>query len=121
MTKLQTAWVLMVAFALVGLSKLPGQNEGRTASVTGVLKSRIEVKNSKNLIIEVLADGDEKSRRYGVPYVPKGKGPITEVLAAVSRATLGDRVHCKLEYGAYGYEGGFTVTAFEVLRKADIR
>ena len=83
--------------------------------------AQIELKNSKNLIIEILADGDEKPRRFGVPYVPKGKGPITEVLAAVSRANIGDRVHCELVYGAYGYESGFTVTAFQVLKKAEAK
>jgi hypothetical protein len=93
----------------------------RTATVSGVLKSRIELKNSKNVIIEILADGEDKPRRYGVPYVPKGKGPITEVLGAVNKANIGDRVRCDLVYGAYGYESGFIVTTFEVLRKADAK
>jgi hypothetical protein len=91
----------------------------RTATVIGVLTSRTEIKNRKDLIIEILADGEEKARRYGVPYVPKGKGPITEVLGDVNRAKIGDRVLCDLLYGAYGYESGFTVTSFQVLKKTD--
>ena len=119
--------VLVVVFTLAiacGLSESTAQDKEkkeRTATVSGVLTSRTELKNSKNVVIEILGDGEEKTRRYGVPYVPNGKGPITEVLAAVNRAKIGDRVYCDLVYGAYGYESGFTVTAFQVLKKADAK
>jgi hypothetical protein len=117
--------VLISAFALsiaIGISPTTAQEKDkpeRTATISGVLKSRTEIKNRKDVIIEILGDGEEKPRRYGVPYVAKGKGPITEVLGAVNKASIGDRVRCDLVDGAYGYEGGFTVTKFEVLQKAD--
>jgi hypothetical protein len=97
------------------------QPKGRTAQVQGILKSRIELKNTKNILIEILADGEETPRKYGVPYLPKEKGPIAGVLPAVHAARLGDRVRCDLVYGAHGYESGFTVVSFEVLKKADTK
>lgn len=110
--------VLTLAFTSSPLTAQEKPKKDRTATVTGILKARIEIKNRKDLIVEILGDGDEKVRRYGVPHVPKETGSITAVLPAVQRATVGDRVYCELLYGAYGYEGGFVVTTFQVLKKA---
>ena len=93
------------------------QQKGRTATVEGVLQERVEVKNTKHLVIKVLGDGEESPRKYGVPYLPREKGPVAGVHPAVLKAGVGDRVRCELVYGAYGYEGGFTVVAFQVIRK----
>lgn len=54
-----------------------------------------------------------------MPYLPKEKGPVGEVHPAVLKANIGDRVLCDLIYGAYGYESGFTVVSFHVVKKAD--
>lgn len=113
------ALALAIAPGVPELTAQEKDKKDRTATISGVLKSRTEVKNTKHLIIEILADGEEKPRRYGVVHLPKEKGPIAEVLGAVQKAGIGDRVQCDLVYQAYGYEGGFTVTTFQVLKKAD--
>ena len=115
------ALALVIAPGVPELTAQEKDKKERTATISGVLKSRTEVKNTKHLIIEILADGEEKPRRYAVPHVPNEKGPITEVLGNVHKAGIGDRVQCDLVYGAYGYEGGFTVTTFQVLKKADAK
>ena len=51
------------------------QQKGRTATLQGVLKARLEVKNTKHLVIEVLADGEESPRKYGVPYLAGRRAP----------------------------------------------
>lgn len=116
-TTLMLTAAALLAVGLAGLAEQNQEKKDRKATVTGILMSRTEIKNSKHLLIEILGDGEEKSRRYGVPFLPKEKGPVAEVHEAVQRAKIGDRVFCNLVYGAYGYEGGFTVTSFQVLKK----
>lgn len=113
--------IVALAFVLACGAEVSAQEKGRKATVQGVLKARIEFKNTKHMAVEILADGEEAPRRYGVPYLPKEKGPVAEVHPAVLRANIGDRVACDLVYGAYGYESGFTVISFQVVKKADTK
>jgi hypothetical protein len=87
------------------------QQEKRGGTIIGELKGRQDKGN--NTIIEVLAPGEEKARRYFVNYDPKIKGPIKSVLAAVRHAKIGDRV--EFEWVATGH--GPAITSFKVLKK----
>ena len=58
----------------------------RTGTVVGELKSRKDAPNKINVLVEILAAGEEKARQYRVAYDPKVKGPMPEVLKAVKAA-----------------------------------
>src|SRR5215213_8571051 len=73
-------------------SMVPGQEETRTGTIVGDLKSKHNSKDGKNVIVEVLAPGEEKARAYHVQYDQKAKGPLPHVLKAVREAGVGDRV-----------------------------
>jgi hypothetical protein len=90
------------------------QEKKRTGTVTGVIKSSTLAPNKINQLIEVLADGEEKERKYRVAYDPKVKGPLPEVLEKVKAAKVGDRVRLEWVEGE-----GYNITAFEVLKKKD--
>jgi hypothetical protein len=68
----------------------PAANDTRSGTIAGEVKSKKE--QGKNIVIEVLAPGEEKARSYFVQFDPKIKGPIPEVLKAVAAANVGDRV-----------------------------
>ena len=74
--------------------------ETRTGSISGEIKSKKE--QNKNIVIEVLAPGEEKARAYFVQYDPKLKAPIPEVLKAVAAANVGDRVVFDWEATGHG-------------------
>jgi hypothetical protein len=62
----------------------------RSGTISGEIKSKKE--QNHNIVIEVLAPGEEKARSYFVQFDPKIKAPIPEVLKAVAAANVGDKV-----------------------------
>lgn len=84
----------------------------RSGTITGEIKSKKE--QNHNLVIEVLAPGEEKARSYFVQHDPKIKGPIPEVLKAVGAANVGDQV--VFDWEATGH--GPAIVKFEVSKKA---
>ena len=102
----------MVA-ALVMCCHVEGQEKKkRTGTVTGEIKTSMKAPKGPNQLIEVLADGEEKERKYRVAYDQKAKGPIADVLEKVRAAKVGDRVRLEWVEGE-----GYNITAFEVLKK----
>jgi hypothetical protein len=87
--------------------------EKRTGSVTGEIKTKKNSPNGKNVIVEVLASGEEKARPYRVQYDQAAKGPIPDVLAAVKKAEVGDKV--QLDWIDTGE--GLAIKKFEVIKK----
>ena len=83
----------------------------RSGTVSGEIKSKKEQNN--NVVIEVLAPGEEKARSYFVQHDPKVKGPIPEVLKAVRAAGVGDKVVFDWEATNHGP----AIVKFEVLKK----
>jgi hypothetical protein len=106
-----------LVFALAVVVTVGGAQDQkkRSGTLTGEIKSQKKTPNAKNVIIEVLASGEEKARAYRVLYDAKVKGPIPTVLEAVSAAKVGDRV--QLEWVDTGE--GLAIKSFEVLKKAD--
>jgi hypothetical protein len=86
-------------------------SEKRSGTITGEVQSMKEQGN--NVVIEVLAPGEEKARPYFVQHDPKLKGPIPDVLKAVRGAAVGDRV--VFDWEATGH--GPAIVKFEVLKK----
>jgi hypothetical protein len=84
----------------------------RSGTVSGEIKSKKEQNN--NVVIEVLAPGEEKARSYFVQHDPKVKGPIPDVLKAVRAANVGDKV--VFDWEATGH--GPAIVKFEVQKKA---
>ena len=74
--------------------------ETRSGSISGEIKSKKE--QNKNIVIEVLAPGEEKARSYFVQYDPKLKAPIPDVLKAVAAANVGDKVVFDWEATGHG-------------------
>ena len=107
--------VIMAALvlALVAAGEGAAQEKKRSGTLTGEIKSQKKTPNGKNVVIEVLASGEEKARSYRVQYDPKVKGPIPAVLDAVQAAKVGDRV--QLEWVDTGE--GLAIKSFEVLKK----
>lgn len=87
--------------------------EKRTGSVTGEIKTKKDTPNGKNVIIEVLASGEEKPRPYRVQYDPKAKAPVADVLEAVRKSNVGDKV--QLDWIDTGE--GLAIKKFEVIKK----
>jgi hypothetical protein len=106
-----------LAIALVAsigwLGSAGGQDKKRTGSVTGEIKSKKDTPNGKNVILEVLAAGEEKARSYRVQYDPAVKGPLVDVLKAVRDAKVGD----KTEFDWMDTGEGLAITKFQVLKK----
>lgn len=81
--------------------KKPGDSkEVRSGTIAGEIKSKKE--EGKNIVIEVLAPGEEKARSYFVQYDPKLKAPIPEVLKAVGAAKVGEKVVFDWEATGHG-------------------
>lgn len=103
--------------ALAGLGDAAAQEkkdkEKRTGSVTGEIKTKKDTPNGKNVIVEVLATGEEKARPYRVLYDQAAKGPLPDVLKAVKEAKVGDKV--QLDWVDTGE--GLAIKKFEVLKK----
>jgi hypothetical protein len=90
------------------------EKKKRTGNVTGDLVSSKATPNGKNVLIEVLAQGEEKARSYRVIYDKESKGPLPKVLEAVRAAKVGDRV----ELAWVDTGEGLAITSFQVLKKA---
>lgn len=108
--------LLCLAFAcllLWGIGNEVQSQEKRKGTISGEIKSKKDTPNKKNVIIEVLAAGEEKARPYRVQYDPKVKGPIPEVLKAVKASNVGDRV----QFDWIDTGEGLAITKFEVLKK----
>jgi hypothetical protein len=115
MSKKYLGGFVIVAWFLAGLGLEAVQDQKkRTGKLTGEIQSSKKTPNGKNIILEVLAPGEEKARSYRVMYDPKVKGPMPKVLEVVSSAKVGDRV--QLEWIDTGE--GLAITAFEILKKA---
>jgi len=108
-TGLAIASLLLCGFAAAAQEPKP-----KSGKIIGQLKSKKDTPDGKNTIIEVLAPGEEKPRKYHVLYDAKAKGPIESVLTAVRAAKVGDRV--ELEWVQTGH--GPAIKAFKVLPKA---
>jgi hypothetical protein len=114
-SKFAVATFAIAALALIGLADAAQdkqEKKKRTGMVTGELKSRKDAPNKINVLVDILADGEEKARSYRVAYDPKVKGPMPEVLKAVKAAPLGSRVQIDWVEGE-----GYNITAFQVLKK----
>jgi hypothetical protein len=111
LARLFTMSFLAAAFVMCCQSDAQ-EKKKRTGTLTGEMKSSKKAPNNINHLIEVLADGEEKERKYRVAYDPKAKGPIPEVLEKVRAAKVGDRVRLEWVEGE-----GYNITAFEVLKK----
>ena len=85
--------------------------EKRSGTIAGVIKAKKE--QGKNVVIEVLAPGEEKPRPYFVQHDPKIKGPMPEVLKAVRAAEVGSKV--VFDWEATGH--GPAIVKFEVSKK----
>lgn len=103
----------LFAFIVLCAAGAAQEQKKRSGALTGELKSQKKTPNGKNVVIEVLAAGEEKARTYRVQYDPKVKGPIPAVLEAVQAAKVGDRV--QLEWVDTGE--GLAIKSFEVLKK----
>jgi hypothetical protein len=96
----------------------------RTGTIVGELKSRVDSKTGKSATLEILAPGEVKARKYLVAYNPrdpKAEAPFKVLLAAVNTANVGDRVRIEWVNAPKGSEGGFFVTAFQVIQKSDAK
>jgi hypothetical protein len=82
-------------------------------TIVGELKSKKDTADGKNTMIEVLAPGEEKPRRYHVLYDPKAKAPIASVLEKVRAAKVGDKV--EFEWVQTGH--GPMIKEFKVFKK----
>ena len=101
-------WMLGWVFTAAAQEEKP-----KTGTIIGELKSRKDTADGKNTVIEVLAPGEEKARKYHVMYDPKAKAPIQVVLKAVRAAKVGDRV--EFQWVQTGH--GPMIKEFNVLRK----
>ncbi len=79
----------------------------RTGTTIGVLKSVNPAKNKRDIIIEVLAPGEEKPRRYTVG----AQKPA--MIATINAAKVGDRV----EIDWFDTVEGLCIEKFQVLTK----
>jgi hypothetical protein len=107
---------LLIATLVVGATAFSGTGdaqEKRSGTIIGEIKSKKDTPNGKNVIIEVLAPGEEKARPYRVQFDPKVKGPIATVLKAVREAKVGERV--RFDWVDTGE--GLAIKTFEVLKK----
>ncbi|MCI0738708.1 MAG: hypothetical protein L0Y72_06665 [Gemmataceae bacterium] len=111
--KLGRVHLVMAWVVLCGFSDAGGDQKEKGGRIIGELKSQTNSPDGKNTIIEVLAPGEEKARRYHVQYDPKIKAPIKTVLAAVRAAKVGDVV--EFEWVPTGH--GPAIKAFQVFKK----
>ena len=105
---------LTVIGMIVGWNPCAAQDDKpKTGTIIGELKSKKDTADGKNTMIEVLAPGEEKPRRYHVLYDPKAKAPISSVLEAVRAAKVGDKV--EFEWVQTGH--GPMIKDFKVFKK----
>ena len=104
--------LMFILLAVFGFSTA-AQEQKKSFRVIGELKSQKNSPNGRNTMIEVLAPGEGKARRYWVGYDPKVKGPIPSVLKAVREAKIGDTVEMEcIQTGE-----GLVIRSFQVLKK----
>lgn len=99
---------------LVGGLANAAQEPKPSGTIIGEVKAQKDTPDGKNTMIDVLAPGEEKARRYHVLYDPKIKGPIASVLTAVRAAKVGDRV--EFDWVQTGH--GPAIKTFKVVKKA---
>jgi hypothetical protein len=110
----KTVGIIIVISTSAGLSDAGEKEKNESYRVIGELKSQKNTPDGNNTLIEVLAPGEEKPRRYFVLYDPKINGPIVAVLRAVRAAHVGDTV--ELEWVKTGH--GPAIKTFQVFKKA---
>ena len=96
-----------------GPGKDAPKDKNRSGTIAGEIKSKKA--QGKNIVIEVLAPGEEKARPYFVQFDPKIKEPIPEILRAVRAANVGDKVI--FDWEATGH--GPAIVKFEVRKKTE--
>jgi hypothetical protein len=104
---------VLAIWVLAGHPTAAEDEKPKTGTIIGKLESQKDTPDGKNTVIEVLAPGEERPRKYHVLYDAKAKGPVESVLAAVRAAKVGDRV--ELEWVQTGH--GPAIKAYRVLRK----
>ncbi len=94
----------------------PGKDVPKDGKRSGTIAGEVKSKKAQgnNVVIEVLAPGEEKARAYFVQFDPKIQGPILEILSAVRAANVGDQV--LFDWEATGH--GPAIVKFEVRKKA---
>jgi hypothetical protein len=105
--------IVVVVSVLTDLPTAAQEEKPKTGTIIGKLESQKDSPDGKNTVIEVLAPGEERPRKYHVLYDPKANGPVESVLSAVRAAKVGDRV--ELEWVQTGH--GPAIKAFRVLKK----
>src|SRR5262249_11215742 len=105
--------LVVAALVACGATGAAQDQERSSGTIIGELKSRKDTPDGKNIVIEVLAPGEEQARRYHVLYDQQAKGPLPAVLAAVRAAKVGDRV--EFEWVQTGH--GPAIKSFKVLKK----
>ena len=113
MTRNLTGWAILVVLLAAGPA--PAQEKKRGGSLTGEIKTKKDSPNGKNVILEVLAAGEEKARTYRVQYDPAVKGPKADVLKLVRESKVGEKV--ELDWVDTGE--GLAITKFQVLKKGE--
>ena len=96
--------VALLATCAIGNGQL---KKLRTGTTIGELRSVNAAKNKRDTVIEVLAPGEEKPRRYTVGAQQKA------LVAAVNAAKIGDRV----EVEWFDTSEGLCIEKFQVLTK----
>jgi hypothetical protein len=96
-----------------GSAKHAPKDTNRSGTIAGEIKSKKAQGN--NVVIEVLAPGEEKARSYFVQFDPKIQAPMPKVLRAVRAANVGDKV--LFDWVATGH--GPAIVKFEVRKKAE--
>jgi hypothetical protein len=96
-----------------GRGKDAAKDKQRSGTIAGEIKAKKA--QGKNVVIEVLAPGEEKARSYFVQFDPKINAPIPEVLKAVRAASVGDRVLFDWEATNHGP----AIVKFEVQKKTE--
>ena len=103
--KAVSASVVMALLVMCGIGNAQGGKK-RTGTTIGELKSVSPAKNKRDTVIDVLAPGEEKARRYSVGAQQK------DVVAAVKAAKVGDRV--RIDW--VDTNEGLCVEKFEVVK-----
>jgi hypothetical protein len=113
--KLFLASLVVAMLMICGSGPSAQAQERKSGTLTGVIKSKKPTPNGRNVILEVLAPGEEEPRPYRVNYSPEVKGPLPKVLEAVKASNVGDQV--RFDWVDTGE--GLGIKSFEVVKKAE--
>jgi hypothetical protein len=105
--------LLIVWLSICGSSGAGEDEKQRSGRIIGSLKSQKDTADGKNTVIEVLAPGEQKARRYYVLWDSKVNRPIESVLTAVRAAKVGDVV----EFEWIGTGHGPAIKSFRLFKK----